>query len=86
MRFSYYPDTDSLYIELVPKEKREIKGPGRQVVVSEEMVVDLDSEGRPVGIDLYQYASKLADLSKLEAEGPIFGLIPSGEGAGRRAV
>jgi uncharacterized protein YuzE len=84
VRFSYSPDTDSLYIELIPKEKHKTKGPGRQVVVSDETVVDLDSESRPVGIDLYQYASKMADLSKLEVEGPIFGVVPA-EGTGRRA-
>jgi hypothetical protein len=39
------------------------------------MVVDVDADGVPVGIDIYQDASKIVDLSKLEAEGPIFGLI-----------
>jgi hypothetical protein len=38
-----------------------------------------------VGIDLYQYASKMADLSKLEAEGPIFGVVPA-EGTGSERV
>jgi hypothetical protein len=53
VRFSYYPDTDSVYIELVLREKRETKVPGRQVIVSDEIVGDLDLEGCPVGIDLY---------------------------------
>jgi hypothetical protein len=71
-----------VYIELVPGEKRETKVPGRQVVVSDEIVGDLDVEGCPVGIDLYQYATNVADLSKLEAEGSSFGLVPA-EGIGR---
>ncbi len=75
MRFSYYPDTDSLYIELKPGHKR--KG-GRTVVVSDEMNVNVDENGKPVGIELYQYASEIADLSKLEADGPIFGLVRAG--------
>ena len=65
MRIKYYPDTDSLYIELVPREDREASGKGSQVVVTDEMVVDLDSEGRPVGIDLHQDAAELVDLRRL---------------------
>lgn len=47
------------------------------MAIGNHMVVDLDEEGVPVGIDIYQSASKLVDLSRLEAEGPIFGLVPS---------
>ncbi len=72
MRFSYYPDTDSLYIDLDPEHERK---DGRTVVVSEEMNVNVDENGTPVGIELYQYASKIADLSRIEAEGPIFGMV-----------
>lgn len=72
MRFSYYPGTDSLYIDLDPEHERK---DGRTVVVSEEMNVNVDENGTPVGIELYQYASKIADLSRIEAEGPIFGLV-----------
>lgn len=72
MKFSYYPDTDSLYVEFYPEEDRKA---ARTVIVSDEMNVDVDDRGRPVGVDLYQYASKIADLSKLEADGPIFGLV-----------
>lgn len=72
MRFSYYPDTDSLYIDLKPGHEREN---GSTVIVSDEMNINVDENGTPVGIELYQYASSIADLSKLEAEGPIFGMM-----------
>ncbi len=29
--------------------------------------------------EIYQYASRIADLSRVEAEGPIFGLMPAPE-------
>lgn len=76
MRFSYYPDTDSLYIELKPGHER---AGGQTVVVSDEMNVNVDEDGTPVGIEIYQYASRIVDLSRLEAEGPIFGLVPAPE-------
>ncbi len=76
MRFSYYPDTDSLYIELKPGHERAY---GQTVVVSDEMNVNVDEDGTPVGIEIYQYASRITDLSRLEAEGPIFGLVPAPE-------
>ena len=87
MRFSYHPDTDSLYIELNPKAHEErppyVEGErGSQVVVSEGMVIDVDKDGRPVGIDVHSFASEIFDLTKLEAEGPIFGLVPA-EGSER---
>ncbi len=72
MRFSYYPDTDSLYIDLNPGHDR--KG-GRTVIVSDEMNINVDENGTPVGMELYQHASVIADLSRLETEGPIFGLV-----------
>lgn len=83
MRFSYYPETDSLYIELNPEVRANAPAykegeHGHQVVVSNEMVVDLDASGKPVKIDIHSFASELFDLKKLEAEGPIFGLMPIG--------
>lgn len=63
MRLSYHPDTDSLYIHLTEK-------PGVDVVeVSDEVVVDVDKGGVPVGIDIDANASKIVDLSRLEVEG-----------------
>lgn len=83
MRFEYHPDVDALYIHLHPDSQRAQREGGSQVVVGDHMVVDMDEEGIPVGIDIYQDASKIMDLSKLEAEGPVFGLVRT-ESAERR--
>ena len=74
MRFEYHPDVDALYIHLYPDSPRAMSEGGSQVVVGDNMVVDVDKEGVPVGIDIYQDASKIVDLSRVEAEGPVFGL------------
>jgi uncharacterized protein YuzE len=81
LRFDYYPETDSLYIELNPTRKRPENGHGTQIVVGEgdrELVIDVDAAGVPVGIDIHSFASEIVDLTKLEAEGPIFGLVRTG--------
>jgi uncharacterized protein YuzE len=59
MRLHYYPETDSLYIDLnsrVSADSREI-GDG--------LVVDFDADGNVVGIDIDHASSKL-DLKTLE--------------------
>jgi uncharacterized protein YuzE len=63
MKLSYYPDTDSLYIDLseTPSvESREI---------SEGVVLDYDAAGNVVGIDIDNASQKVAlqelTLSKL---------------------
>jgi len=58
MRLSYYPETDSLYIDLAERPSTESKE------VSEGIVLDYDSEGNLVGIDI-DNASKKLDLKKL---------------------
>jgi len=61
MKFHYYPETDSLYIDLSEKnsvDSQEI-APG--------IVLDFDSEGYLVGIDV-DHASQIINLSNLEAE------------------
>lgn len=59
MRLDYHADTDALYISLTDR-------PGADVVeVSEDVVVDVDSEGVPVGIDISANASSIVDLKKL---------------------
>jgi uncharacterized protein YuzE len=58
--FHYYQETDSLYIEL--SEKSSVNSQE----VAAGVVLDFDSEGHVVGIDLDQ-ASKFVDLSRLEA-------------------
>lgn len=78
MKFDYYPETDSLYIELNPG--REQKPGGTQEVVGwgdHDIVIDVDSDGVPVGIDIDSFASRIVDITKLETEGPIFGIGPS---------
>ena len=46
MRVNYYPDTDSLYIDLSEQPSAE----SRQI--PEGVVLDYDDEGRLVGIDI----------------------------------
>ena len=58
MKLNYYPDTDSLYIDL--SEKPSVNS----VEISEGIVVDYDSEGNIVGIDI-DNASKKLSLKKL---------------------
>ena len=57
----YYPDTDSLYIDLNAKPSADSRE------VAEGLVIDLDSAGRVVGIDI-QHASQILDLNTLETE------------------
>ena len=59
MRLLYYPETDSLYIELKGTPGAET----REIV--EGLVVDLDPHGNVVGLDIDK-ASKKLDLSKIE--------------------
>ena len=59
MKLHYYPETDSLYIELQPQPGAET----REIV--DGLNVDLDARGEVVGFDL-DFASKRFDLSQLE--------------------
>jgi uncharacterized protein YuzE len=58
MRISYYPDTDSLYIDLSEQPSAESRE------ISEGVVLDYDAQGRLVGIDI-DNASKKVELKKL---------------------
>jgi uncharacterized protein YuzE len=60
MKFHYYSETDSLYIDLIEQPS------ARSWEVSPGVVLDFDSSGRLVGIDI-DHASTNADLSRLEA-------------------
>jgi uncharacterized protein YuzE len=66
MRINYYPDTDSLYIDLSSKTSVDSRE------VSEGIVLDYDEDGNLVGIDIDQASAKLEMkeliLSKLPAE------------------
>jgi len=61
VRFHYYPETDSLYIDL--SEKASVDS----LEVTPGVVLDFDAEGRLVGIDI-DHASKVVNLSRLEAK------------------
>ena len=61
MKLNYYPETDSLYINLSEKKSVDSKE------VSKGVVIDFDESGNIVGIDI-DYASKIINLQKLESD------------------
>jgi uncharacterized protein YuzE len=61
MKLIYYPETDSLYIDLASRPSAD----SREIAAG--LVADFDSEGNIVGLDI-DNASKKLDLSKLETE------------------
>ena len=66
MKINYYPETDSLYIDLSSKPSVD------SLEVSQGIVLDYDAEGNLVGIDIDEASTKLEIkeliLSKLPAE------------------
>lgn len=58
MKLNYYPETDSLYIELSDKTSVDSKE------VSDGVVLDFDADGNLTGIDIDNAGKKL-DLEKL---------------------
>jgi uncharacterized protein YuzE len=58
MKISYYPDTDSLYIDLSEQPSAE------SCEISDGVVLDYDAQGRLVGIDI-DNASNKVELKKL---------------------
>jgi uncharacterized protein YuzE len=66
MRINYYPDTDSLYIDLSSKTSVDSRE------VSDGIVLDYDADGNLVGIDIDNASLKLdfkeLVLSKVPAE------------------
>jgi uncharacterized protein YuzE len=65
MKLNYYPETDSLYIDLTEKPSAESRE------ISEGVVLDYDAEGNLVGIDIDNASKKVLlkelFLSKLPA-------------------
>ena len=60
MKLHYYPETDSLYIELKA-------GPGTETrEIADGLNVDLNADGAIVGLDI-DHASRHLDLTTLEA-------------------
>ena len=58
MKLNYYAETDSLYIDLSERASAESKE------ISQGVVLDYDSDGRLVGIDI-DNASNKVELKKL---------------------
>jgi uncharacterized protein YuzE len=61
MKFHYYPETDSLYIDLADRPGEETRE------VAPGVVLDFDAQGALVGIDIDR-ASHVVDLGRLEIE------------------
>ena len=59
MKLHYYPETDSLYIELSEGSGVEVRE------IADGLNADIDASGRVVGLDI-EHASKQLDLTKLE--------------------
>ena len=60
MKLHYYPETDSLYIDLNSKPSADSRE------IADGLVADFDAEGNIVGIDIDHASAKL-DLRTLEA-------------------
>jgi len=61
MKLHYYPETDSLYIDLSEKSSIDSKE------ITPGVVLDFDNEGNLVGIDIDR-ASQVVNLASLETE------------------
>jgi uncharacterized protein YuzE len=66
MKLNYYPETDSLYIDLSSKPSKE------SVEISEGVVIDYDDAGNIAGIDIDNASRKInlneVILSKIPAQ------------------
>lgn len=60
MKLHYFPETDSLYIDLNSKPSADSRE------VADGLVLDFDTKGNIVGIDI-DHASEKLDLKTLEA-------------------
>ena len=58
MKLNYHPETDSLYIDLAERPSAE------SLEISEGVVLDYDSDGKLVGIDIDNATNKV-ELKKL---------------------
>ncbi len=58
MKIEYFPETDSLYIDLADRPGSDTRE------IEEGIILDIDEQGRAVGIDIDQ-ASKNINLSTL---------------------
>lgn len=60
MKLHYYPETDSLYIDLNSRPSADSRE------ITDGLVIDFDAQGDIVGIDI-DHASQKLDLRTLEA-------------------
>jgi uncharacterized protein YuzE len=74
VKLHYYPETDSLHIDLSSKPSVESRE------VAKGVVLDFDDENGLVGIDT-DGASRVVDLSPLEAQGFALDLLSLGRAA-----
>lgn len=73
MKLHYYPETDSLYVEFQRRASVDT------LEIAPDVRLDVDAQGRPVGLDI-DHASEILDLESLETDG-----LPVGRPkAGRR--
>ncbi len=66
MRIEYFPQTDSLYIDLAERAGVDT------MEIGDGIVIDVDADGHPVGIDIDQ-ASQHLDLRALDLRRIPFG-------------
>jgi uncharacterized protein YuzE len=57
MKLNYFPETDTLYIDLADRPSIESE------VVNENLIIDLDAQGYPVGITLEHYSQTVSSQS-----------------------
>ena len=58
MKLNYYPETDSLYIDLSSKPSKE------SIEISEGIILDYDDDGHITGIDIDNASHKI-DLNEI---------------------
>ena len=64
MKIRYFPDTDTLYIALAERDSSSSEA------ISDNLIVDFDAQGRPVGVTLEHY-SLISDSTAIETLLPI---------------
>ena len=70
MKIRYFPDTDTLYIALAERDSSSSEA------ISDNLIVDFDAQGRPVGVTLEHY-SLISDSSAIETTVPTLRSPPS---------
>jgi uncharacterized protein YuzE len=55
MKLTYFPDTDTLYIDLADRPSDESE------VINDNLIIDLDDQGQPVGITVEHYSQTVTN-------------------------